>query len=92
MIGGVFSAVCLFAVEHAVDCDGVGGLLEEDAVIADAEAKQTLKLAAERLDAARPGFGIAVNRFQNRHGGFLLDGADVGGNVGVEADGLHEVF
>jgi hypothetical protein len=33
-----------------------------------------------------------VNRFQNRHGGFLINGADIGGNVGVEADGLHEVF
>ncbi len=75
-----------------MDGDGVGGLLEEDAVIADAEAKQTLKLAAERLDAPRPGFCIAVNRLQNRHGGFLINGADIGGNVGVEADGLHEVF
>jgi hypothetical protein len=33
-----------------------------------------------------------VNRFQNGQGGFLLDGADFGGNVGVEADGLHEFF
>jgi hypothetical protein len=33
-----------------------------------------------------------VNRLQNRHGGFLINGADIGGNVGVEADGLHEVF
>jgi hypothetical protein len=55
MIGLVFSAICLFAVEDAVDGDGVGGLLEENAVIADAEAKQALKLAAERLDAAGPG-------------------------------------
>jgi hypothetical protein len=28
-----------------VDGDGVGGLLEEDAVVADAKAKESLKLA-----------------------------------------------
>jgi hypothetical protein len=33
-----------------------------------------------------------VNRLQNSHSGFLLDGADIGGNGGVEADRLHEFF
>ena len=75
-----------------MDGDGVGGLIEEDTVIADAEAKHSLELAAERLDAARASFGIAVNRLQNSHSGFLLDGADIGGNGGVEADRLHEFF
>jgi len=40
-----------------VDGDSIGGLLEEDAMVADAKTEETLELAAERLDAARAGFG-----------------------------------
>jgi hypothetical protein len=84
--------VRIFAVKNAVDSYRVSGLIEEDTVVADAEAQQTLELAAERLDAAHAGFGIAVNRLKNRHGGCPLDRPNVGGNVGVEADRLHEFF
>jgi hypothetical protein len=35
------SAVSVLAVENAVDGDGVGGFIEEDAVIADARRRST---------------------------------------------------
>jgi hypothetical protein len=77
------------AVAHAVDGDGVGGLIEENAVITDAEPKQSVELSAERLDSARAGFGVAVDRIEDGHGGALVDAADLGRHVGLESDSLH---
>jgi hypothetical protein len=48
-----------------VDGDGVAGLVEQDAVIADAETEQPLKLAAKRLNFALAGFGVAVESAQD---------------------------
>ena len=54
------SAVSLAAVGDTVNGDGVGGLLEEDAVFADTEAEEAIELSGEGLDAARSGLGVAV--------------------------------
>ncbi len=56
--------------------DCVAGLVEQDAVIANAEAEQPLKLAAERLNSPLTGFGVAVESAQDVQGGLLLDCAD----------------
>ena len=46
--------VSLAAVGDTVNGDGFGGLLEEDAVVANAEAEEAVELAGERLDGMRP--------------------------------------
>ena len=56
-----------------MDSDGVGGFLEEDAVVADAKAEEAFKLAGERLDAPCAGFGVAVDGFEDGHGDVLRD-------------------
>ena len=69
-----------------VNRNGVGGFIEEHAVIADAEPRQSFELTAERLDAARAGFGVAVDCFQNIERRLLLNGEDLFPHVGLEAD------
>ena len=69
--------------------DPVGGLLEEDAVVADAEAQQPFEFAAERLDSTDASGRVLVNCSQNVERGALLDGSDFIWNVRVEADFLH---
>ena len=59
-----------------MDGDRIEGLLEEDAVAPNAEAKEALEFAGQRLDATRTGFGITVDGFENRYGDVLRDGAD----------------
>jgi len=48
-----------------VDSDGVAGLVEEDAVIADAEPEESVELAAEWFDFALARFGVAVESAQD---------------------------
>jgi hypothetical protein len=83
------SAVGFSAIADAVDRDGVVGFVEEHAVIADAKAEQSFEVAAEGLDAARAGFGVAVDGFENVESGLLADGADFVRNVGLKADFLY---
>ena len=64
------------AIADAVDGDGVAGLVKQDAVIADAEAEQPLKLAAKRLNSALAGFGVAVESAQDVQGSLMVDCAD----------------
>ncbi len=61
-----------------MDIDRVGGFLEEDAVVADAQAQEAFELAGERLDSTGSGVGIAVDGFENGHGDVLRDSADLG--------------
>ncbi len=82
-------AISLAAVGNPVDGDGVGGLLEKDAVVADAEAEEALELAGQGPDAARAGLGIAVNGFEDGHRDVLRDGADLGRDLRLEVNLLH---
>ena len=73
-----------------MDGDGVGSLLEEDAVVADAEAEEAVEFAGEGLDSARSRLGVTVDGFKNRHGDLLRDGSDLGWNPRLEVDLFHE--
>jgi NOL1/NOP2/fmu family ribosome biogenesis protein len=59
------SAVCLAAIPDVVDSDGVRRLIEEHAVVPDAQPEQSFELSTERLDSACAGRGIAMNGRQN---------------------------
>jgi hypothetical protein len=83
------SPVGVSAIADAVDGDAVLGFVEEDAVIADAEAEQAFKLAAEGFDLTFACFCVAVESGQNLHSRGLVDGADLRGHVGLEANFLH---
>jgi hypothetical protein len=72
-----------------VDGDGVLGFLEENAVIADAEAEQTFELTAKRLHTASAGLGVAMNGFQNIQSGPLFDLPDLDRDVRLKADLFH---
>ena len=72
-----------------MDGDGVGGLFEEDAVVADAKTEETFELAAERLDAPCAGFGVAVDGFEDRHGDVPRNGADLGRDLRLKMDLLQ---
>jgi hypothetical protein len=85
------SAVSVAAVADAVDGDGVGGFVEEDAVIAGAEPEESFELALQWLDAALAGLGIPVNGFQNVKRGLLFDRSNLALHVGTEANLLHAV-
>jgi len=52
-----------------VDGDGILGLVEEYAVVADAKAEQPFELPAQRLDPADAGCRITVNGRQNVQSG-----------------------
>lgn len=65
------------------------GLVEQHAVTADAEPEQSFEVAAEWLNSTFARFGIAVQRGQDAHRGFALDGSDLRRHVGLEADFLH---
>lgn len=69
--------------------DGLSSLLEEDAVVADAEAKKTFEFARQGLDPAGAAFRVTVNGFENRHGDMLWDGAELSRNFRLEVDLLH---
>jgi len=71
------------------DGNGVAGLVEQDAVIADTEPEESFEVAGEGLDPARAGFSVAVDGFQNVQGGLLLDRADFFPDIGLKADFLH---
>ena len=47
-----------------------------------AKAQEAFELTGERLDAARSGFGVAVDGFEDGHGDMLRDGADWAGTSG----------
>ena len=72
-----------------MDDDGVGGLLEDDAVAADAKTKQTLHFAGERSDAAHAGVGGAVDGFEDGHGDVLRNGTDFSRDTGAELNLLQ---
>jgi hypothetical protein len=75
-----------------VDGDGVAGLVEEDAVIADAEPEESVERAAEWFDSALAAFGVVVDGFQTVQCGLLLDGADFFLDVGLKADFFNAAF
>jgi hypothetical protein len=66
----------------AVDVDGVGGLVEEHAVIADAEPLQSGEVGFESFHVALAGFRVAVESSEDAHGGLLIDSANVGPHWG----------
>ncbi len=72
-----------------MNSDTVGGLLEEDAVVADAQPQEAFELAGERLHATGSGVGIAVDGFENGHGDVLRDGADLGRDLRFKLNLLH---
>lgn len=61
---------------------------EADAVVADAKALLAI-LILQGLDAARAGFGQAVDGREDVHGDVLGDGADVGLGLLGEDDPLQ---
>lgn len=69
--------------------DGLIGFVEEHAVTANAEAEQSLKLAAERLNIALSGLSIAMQALEQMQSGSALDRADFGRNVGTKLNRLH---
>ena len=78
----VLSTVDIAPVADAMNRDGIGGFLEEDAVIADTKPQEALEFAGERLNAATASFGVAVNGFEDGHGDMLRDRADLGRDLG----------
>ena len=55
MSRGVYSiAISIFTITDTVDRDGIGGLVEQNPVISDAEPKQSVKLATQRLTRPSP--------------------------------------
>ena len=83
------SAVGVAPIADAVDGDGVVRLIEEYAVVADAQPQQPFKLSAERLDSTGAGCGVTMDGRQNIQGGTLLDSTNLLRNTRVEADFLH---
>jgi hypothetical protein len=83
------SAVGLAAITDPVDGDGVFRLVEDHAVVADAQPEQPLELAAERLDSTGTSSGVAMDGRQNIQGGTLLDGPDLLRNVRMKSNFLH---
>jgi hypothetical protein len=86
------SSIHIAAVADAVNRDGVGGLIEQHAVVGDTKPKQPLELAAEGLDPSSAGFRVVVDRFQYLQSGTLLDGADFFSDIRPKADFLHAIF
>ena len=76
----------LLIEDNAMDVDRIGGLLEEDAMVAGAEAEEALELAGEGLDAARAGLGITVDVFENGQRDVLRNGADLGRDMRLEVN------
>jgi hypothetical protein len=72
-----------------VDGDGILGLVEEHAVVADAKPEQPFELPAQRLDPAGAGCRITVNSRQNVQSGALLDSANFFRDVRLKANLLH---
>ena len=89
MPGPTFLPVSLSAIADAVDGDGILGLLEEHAVVADAKPEQPFELPAQRLDPAGPGCRIAVDGRQDVQSNALPDGTDFFRNVRLKANSLH---
>ena len=75
-----------------MDGDGVGGFVEQNPVVADAEPEQAIELAFERLHFPFAGIGVAVKSFQNAQRGLLFDGADLTRYARVKVDFLHCFF
>jgi hypothetical protein len=84
--------VGLLAVADAVDGNGIGGFVEQNPVVADAQPEQAGELAFERFHSAFTGIGVAVKSFQNAEGGLLFDSADLTGYAGVKMNFLHLFF
>ena len=59
------SPVSLSPVTYAMYGDGIFGLVEQHAVVADAQTQQSFELAGQRLHPALTGLGVAVQRPQN---------------------------
>jgi hypothetical protein len=75
-------------VEDAGDVDGVGGLHEEDAVLADAKAAEACEAAFEGFNVSFTGAGEVSQRVEDLHGRIAVDGAEVGSGAGWPID-LH---
>ena len=83
------SAVCVAAITDAMDGDDIFRLIEDHAVVADAETEQPFELAAERLNPAGACSSVTMNRFQHMQSGVLLNGADFFRNLRVKPNLLH---
>jgi len=83
------SAVSVAAVADAVNGDRIPGLIEENAVVADAQAEQSFEFATERLHATGAGTGVAMNRFEDVECSLPLDGADLRLHIRVETNLLQ---
>lgn len=74
-----------------MDGDSVLGFIEENTMVADAQAKQAFKLALQWLNATLAGLGIPVNGLKDVKRGFLFDGSNLALYVGTEANLLQAV-
>ena len=83
------SAVRIAAGTDAMHGDGVLGLIEQHAVVADAKPMQSLELTAEWFDVAFAGLGVTMQRLKDMQSGSALNRADLRPNVGTKADRLH---
>jgi len=66
--------------------DGLGRFIEQNAVVAHAQAQQPFKLSGKRLDPDVATLGVAMQGFQNIHCNGLRDGADLGRYARLETD------
>jgi hypothetical protein len=86
---GQFSVVGVLAIADAVDCDTIGGFVEQDPVVADTQTQQPFKLSRQRHNSADAGFDIAVKRLENIQSHGLRNGANLCRHAGQETDFLH---
>lgn len=86
---GQSSVVGVLAITDAVNCDGLGGFIKQDAVVANSQTQQSFKLSRQRLNPADSGFDIAVERFQNAQSDGLWNRANLRWHAGQETNFLH---
>jgi hypothetical protein len=92
MQSGRRSLVRIAAIPYSMDGDGVGGLVEHDAVVADAQPEQALILTGEPLDSSAARFGVIVQGLENAKCGLLRYSSDLERHVWRESDFLHAVL
>ena len=66
--------------------------LKDDAVVANAEAQQTVEFATERFHFANTGRGVTMNGAENTECRTLFDGPDLWRDVGMKADFFHRTL
>ena len=83
------SAVGLGAMADSMNKDAIRRLVEQDPIVANAEAEQSRHVGVNRRHIAAASFCVVVQAGEDAHGGLLFDGADLGLNARREANLLQ---